>query len=541
MKKIFATIIAFCLCMTCFAGFSFAESAGKTIVLFTNDVHCRVDDNIGYAGIAAYRDQLEAEGNSVILVDVGDAIQGAPIGTLSDGGFIVDIMNETGYALAIPGNHEYDYGMDRFFEITEMAEFPYLSVNFVDLRTGESVLPGTAIIEVNGVKIGFVGVTTPETVTSSSPTNFMDENGEFIYGFMQHDQTGAEFYGAIQAGVDSVRAEGAEYVVLMAHLGIDYVSGPWTSTAVIENTRGIDVVLDGHSHSIIEQEKVKNLDGEEVLLCSTGTQITAIGYFEIAADGTLSTGLVTDYTEKNPEVDAYIQNIQGELAEVLDVVVASTNVDLICEDVDTGVRLVRLGETNLGNLCADAYRAVTGADIAFVNGGGVRANLPAGDITYGDIISVHPFGNELCVVETTGQDILDSLEVGAMALPDAEGGFLQVSGLTYEIDISVPSPVVLDENGMMIAIEGERRVRNVMVNGEPIDPNGTYTLASHNFLIKNGGDGHSMFMDDELLLDSVMLDNQVLITYIVDILGGVIGEEYAEPFGEGRITIIQPE
>ena len=539
MRKIFAAIVAVCL-MCC--GMAFAsETQDDVVVLFTNDVHCRIDDYIGYAGVAAYRNELEAAGNTVILVDAGDAVQGAPAGTLSDGEYIIGIMNEMDYDLAIPGNHEFDYGTDRFFELAAMAEYPYISVNFVDVASGAPLLDGHYIIEANGVKIGFIGVSTPETITSSAPANFQNDEGEFIYGFMQTDRTGAALYEAVQKEADAVRAEGADYVVVIAHLGIDQSSSPWTSTELIENTCGIDVVLDGHSHSTLEQEKVKNLDGEEVLLCSTGTQLNGIGYCRIASDGTVSTGLVTDYAEKDADMQGYVDGIRAEMGEVLNVVVAVTEVDLIAEDTETGVRVVRLGETNLGDLCADAYRWVTGAEIAVTNGGGVRANIPAGEITYEDIINVHPFGNELCMIETTGQDILDTLEMGAMALPAAEGAFLQVSGMTYEVDMNVPSPVVLDENGMLLKIDGERRVKNVLVNGVPIDPEATYTLASHNYLIKDGGSGHTLFEDDPLLLDCVMLDNQVLITYITEGLGGVIGEEYADPWGEGRITVIQAE
>ena len=201
------------------------------------------------------------------------------------------------------------------------------------------------------------------------------------------------------------------------------------------------------------------------------------------------------------------------------------------------VRIIRRMETNLGDLCADAYRILSGADVAVVNGGGIRSNIAPGDITYEQIIAVHPFGNALCVIEATGQEILDLLELGASALPDENGGFMQVSGLSYEIDTSVPSTVELSEDGLFQGVTGARRVQNVLVGGEPLDPDKTYTLASHDYLIKNGGDGYAAFQDNVLLQDCIMLDNQVLINYIVDALGGVVGEEYAEPYGQGRIVI----
>ena len=505
------------------------------VILYTNDVHCAVDEGIGYAGLAAYKKQLETEGSHVLLADIGDAVQGAPIGTVSKGSIIIDIMNEIGYDVATFGNHEFDYGMPRFFELTQMAKFPYVSANFTDLKTGKTVFEPYTILEVDGVKIAFVGITTPKTVTSSTPAYFQDENGEFIYGFLQ-DKTGTGVYNAVQSAVDAARAEGAAYVIGLAHLGITADAIPWTSSEVIQNTSGIDVVLDGHSHSAIESERVKNKAGEWTLLSSTGTKLSSVGMLLITKSGNITTGLVSDYTEKDESTDTFIKAAQADFEEMLNTVVAKTDVDLTILEPGTDARIVRNAETNLGDLCADAYRTIGGADIAIVNGGGVRASIPAGDITLGQIISVHPFGNYLCVVEATGQEILDALEMGVRNTPEENGGFLQVSGITFTLDVSVPTSVTLDENGLFVAVGETRRVSNVLVNGEPIDPAKTYTLASHDYLIKNAGDGYTMFQDNVLLQDAVMLDNQVLINYITDHLGGVIGQDYADPYGQGRIA-----
>ena len=203
------------------------------------------------------------------------------------------------------------------------------------------------------------------------------------------------------------------------------------------------------------------------------------------------------------------------------------------------MRLVRITETNLGNLCADAYRSVTGAEIGFVNGGGVRDAIKAGDITYEDIIKVNPFGNYICMIEATGQQIIDMLEMGARSLPAEDGTFQQVSGMTFAIDVTVPSSVVVDEQGMFIEVAGEYRVKNVKIQGEDIELEKIYTLASHDYLLKELGGGATMFTGCNMVLDSIMLDNQALITYITEYLDGVIGEEYSDPYGEGRITIIQ--
>lgn len=502
------------------------------VILYTNDVHCGVDDNLGYAGLATVKNALEAQGKHVVLVDNGDAVQGDTIGTLSNGEYIIDIMNEIGYDVATPGNHEFDYGMDQFFALTEQANFPYVSANFVD-NDGNTVLDPYVIKDVAGVKIAFVGISTPKTITTSTPKYFQDDNGNYIYAFQQ-DETGEKFYAAVQSAVDAARAEGAQFVIALAHLGIEEDCSPWTSSEVIVNTTGIDAVLDGHSHSLIQGEKVKNKDGAEVLLSSTETKLAYIGCLTIKDDGSMSTTLISDNGMKD-----FIGGIQEEFEELVNTVVASTDVDLIIKDPASGERIVRVTETNLGDLCADAYRAMSGADVAIVNGGGVRADIPAGDITYGQIIAVHPFGNEMCVVECTGQEILDALELGCSKLPAESGGFLHVSGMTYTVDLNVESTVKLDENGMFVSVEGDRRVKDVTIGGEPLDPDKTYTLASHNYKLKDCGDGYSMFADNVFLQDSVMIDNQVLINYIVDVLGGTVGEEYADPYGQGRITIIE--
>ena len=507
------------------------ELTGEVVVLYTNDVHCGVSGNLGYAGIATVKDTLEKQGKTVILVDNGDAIQGDTVGTLSKGEYIIDIMNQVGYDVAIPGNHEFDYGMEQFLALAEKAEFPYVSVNFN--KEGEPVFDPYVIIEAEGAKIAFLGISTPKTITTSTPTYFQNEAGEYIYGFCQGEE-GAELYNAVQASVDAARAEGADIVIAMAHLGIEYDCTPWTSSEVITATTGIDVVLDGHSHSVIEGDLVKNKDGEEVLLTSTGTKLENIGMLTIGTDGEAKSALIS-----NAATVEFVAGIEEQFAELINEVVASTEVDLTIKDPATGERMVRRQETNLGDLCADAYLAMSGADIAFVNGGGVRADIPAGEITYGQIISVHPFGNEMCTVETTGQDILDALEFGASKLPSENGGFLQVAGITYTIDMNVDSTVSVDENGTFVEVTGERRVKDVMVGGEPIDPAKTYVLASHNYMLKNGGDGFCMFQDDTVILDCVMIDNQVLINYIVDVLGGVVGEEYSDVYGQGRITVIE--
>lgn len=507
-------------------------AAKDIVILYTNDAHCGIEDGMGYQGLSAAKRALLAAGNKVLLVDNGDAVQGDTIGTLSKGEYIIDIMNKLGYDVATPGNHEFDYGMDQFNKLVEKADFDYISCNFVD-KDGNPVLKPYVIKEADGVKIAFVGISTPKTITTSTPTYFQDGNGNYIYGFMQ-DDTGEKLYTAVQSAVDAARKEGAKYVIAMAHLGIEADCQPWTSSDVIVNTSGIDVVLDGHSHSTIAGDIVKNKEGKDVILTSTGTKLANIGCLTITADGKLSTALIND-----DGMGDTIAEIKSGYEEIVNTVVASTKVELTVNDPVSGERMVRRQETNLGDLCADAYRAMSGADIAVVNGGGIRVSIPAGDITYGQIIAVHPFGNEMCVVEATGQQILDALEMGARNAPGECGGFLQVSGMSYEIDLNVEPTVEVNADGMFTGVSGEYRVKNVKVGDEPLDLAKTYTLASHNYMLKSAGDGMAMFQGCTLLQDSVMIDNQVLINYIVDVLGGVVGEDYADPYGQGRITVIE--
>ena len=529
-----------------------SESTGLNqdlVVLFTSDVHCGVDQGFGYVGLQAVKEQMEAAGNHVILVDDGDSIQGEPLGTLTTGEESIELMNDMGYEIAIPGNHEFDYGMDRFLELAEMAEFPYIRCNFN--KEGELIFDPYVIKEFDEVKVAFVGVTTPKTLTTSTPKYFKDEEGNFIYGFCQ-DETGEGVYNAVQTAVDDARAEGADYVFIMGHMGNEAECEPWTYADVIRNTSGIDVFLDGHSHDM-DQVVMQDKDGKDVYRSACGTKMQGIGYARISAeDGSIETGVYTwDNDVSAPELMGIsndmtkeLDEATTELDEALSEVVAKTAVDLVINDPEVRdgdgnpIRIIRMAETNLGDLCADAYLDQSGADIAFVNGGGIRVDIPAGDITLGDILKVHPFGNSMCVIEVTGQQILDALEWGAHAVPGENGGFLQVAGLTYEIHTYIDSSCTQDENTLFTGVDGEYRVKNVMVGGEPLDLEKTYTLASHNYMLKNQGDGYTMFSGCNILQDEVKLDNQVLIDYITETLGGVIGEEYADPYGQGRIIAV---
>ena len=610
-KRLLALVLSVVMAMTLFSGMTVSVAAADQdiIVLFTNDVHCGVDDNIGYAGLALYKQQMLAKTPYVTLVDAGDFVQGAPIGTLSKGAFIVDIMNLVGYDVVVPGNHEFDYAMDQFFTLSKRTAVGFTTCNFIDLKTGNAAFAPYKMITYGDTKIAYVGITTPESFTKSTPAYFQDKAGNYIYSLCE-DETGEKLYAAVQLAVDTARAEGADIVVAIGHLGQDGTTDRWRSDTVIKNTNGIDVMLDGHSHEEYVQT-VKNKDGKNVTLAQTGTKLNAIGKMTIATNGRIKIEMVKEVkggpvvvtttegeaktytvqpgdtlnkiaatqlgdasqvstilamnegTIKNanliypgmvlnlsgsattvvsagnvdPVTDTFVKALQDSFEATLSRKIGRTNVDLTTKNPATGDRLVRSGETNLGDLAADAYKTILETDIGFANGGGVRADIKTGDITYKDALTVFPFNNMACVVEASGQVILDALEMSAKNYPGESGGFLQTAGLTYTINSAVESSVVVDEKGNFVSVAGARRVSDVMVNGQPIDPNKTYTIGSHNYMLQDAGDGYTMFQNCRVIRDNVMPDVDVLATYIEKNLNGVVGDTYKNPTGTSRIII----
>ena len=525
------------------------EDKKDIMILYTSDIHCGIDEGFGYAGLEQICKYEQEKGYEVILVDDGDNIQGDPLGLLTKGDALIDLMNKMGYSVAIPGNHEFDYGVDNFLSLAEKAQFKYISCNFQ--YKGENVFDPYVIREIGGRKIGFVGVTTPTTITASKPTLFEDENGEFVYSFLQ-DETGEGVYNAVQSAVDNARKEGAEYVIVLGHLGNEEQCRPWTYADVISHTNGIDAFLDGHSHDT-DQVIMKNKDGKEVPRSACGTKMQHIGWCRIPAEGEVTAGIYSwTLDDSAPEVlgienemSTAVKEARGSISKLLEGKIAvseqeMTIYDPVAVDPEWGkVRMIRRAETNLGDLCTDAYRFVTGADIALLGGGGIRVSIPAGDVTMKNMYEVFPFGNEICVVQATGQQILDALEWGAAAVPGENGGFMQVSGLSYEIHTYIDSTCTKDVNGMFTGVAGERRVRNVKVNGTPIDPDALYNVAGNDYWFLNGGDGQTAFNGAERVDAGGMLDVQVLVDYLTRELDGVIGKEYSDPTGQDRIVIVE--
>lgn len=545
MKKLIALLLAVCMVLGLMTTvFAADEKSNDIVILHTDDAHCGVNDNLGYAGVAAYKAEMQKTHNYVALVDCGDAIQGESIGTLSAGAYLVDIMNEVGYDFATFGNHEFDYKLPQLAKLTKQAKYQYLACNFKYIGKGTSDLnyKPYEIVTYGDKKVAFIGIVTPESFTKSTPAYFQDESGNYIYSFSE-DETGTALYETVQKTVDEARAAGADYVIAMGHLGNEGITDRWTSKAVIANTTGIDAVLDGHDH-IAGVQKVANKDGKQIVLTEPGTKFENLGKLTIKTDGTITAELISpkEFTEKDAGITAYITKLTDTFKEYVSKVVAKSSIALPDKD-ENGNRLVGNHETALGDLCADAFRVMMDADIGIMNGGGIRKPIKAGDITLDNILSVFPWGNLPCKMEVTGQTVLDMLEMGAINYPEESGGFLSVSGLKYTIMAGVPSSIELTDKGEFSKVAGKYRVTNVQVLNkktneyEPLDLNKTYTLGGIDYTILYCGDGFTMFNDSKVLKagDASYTDAQMVVDYIENKLGGTIGEEYAKP--QGRISV----
>ena len=533
-------ILAFVLILAALSVPAYAANPDKDIfIIYTNDVHCGIDDYIGYSGLAYYVKQIKAANPYVTLVDAGDAVQGATVGAISHGRYIIEIMNFLSYDIAVPGNHEFDYGWGQFMNFAKTLKSGYIDCNFRDISTGKLFFQPYKILHYGNVKVAYVGICTPETLVKSTPMTFMDEEGHYIYDF-DGDDNGKKLCASIQKAADDARAAGADFVIAVGHLGeYEDVTTEWSAPFVVANTRGIDAFIDGHSHEITPALKIKNLDGREINITQSGTKLAYIGQVVIHTDGTITTGLIDKTAGKDPDTEKFINEIKARFQDTLKSHLAYTSFDLLAMD-DKGEWLIRDGETSLCNLVTDgalfaATETKTGrADIALINAGGMRTNVKAGEVTYNDALSVQPFGNTFGLYEISGQTILDELEHGARLYPYRSGGFLHVAGMTYTVNGKIPSPVKVDEHKRFIGIEGERRVSDVLVNGKPIDPQKKYIVAGTDFVIRGGGDGHA-FKGARLVERDFMVDTDVLAHYLKYL--GVIPERYRE--SQNRIKFVK--
>ena len=535
IRQLFLALLTFCFIFIPNSAWAIQKDI---IILYTNDVHCGIEDNLGYTKLAQYKEDLQQDTPYITLVDAGDAIQGAPIGKLSTGEAIINIMNEIGYDFAIPGNHEFDYGMDRFLTLNDKLSCGYYSSNLVNTVTGKNLLPAYKIFQFDDKKIALIGVTTPETLNSSTPAYFQDDKGIFIYSFNE-DATGKKLYTNIQNTVDTVKKLGVDYVFLVAHLGMSGITPRWSSLAVAQNTQGIDAIIDGHSHEVIPSFIAKNKQGKNVLITQTGTKLQNIGKLTITPQGKISTELINDLTKTNQKTTDLINEEKNKYAPLLNQIIGKNTVKLITNDPNTNTRLVRNSETNLGDFVTDAYRVVLNTDVAICNGGAIRNELPMGDFSYNDILTTFPFGNMCVVLEITGQQLLDTLEMGAIRYPEEFGGFIQISGATYTINSKIPLSVITDEKGNFIKVDGAYRVQDVKINGKDLDLNKKYTIGGTSYILKFAGNGMTMFKDSPILQNEELSETDVIIEYIQNYLNATIGNEYANPYGQNRITIIK--
>ena len=536
MKKVLAVVTM--LAVMCVPSWG-AVPDKDIIILYTNDVHCGVEDVIGYAGVEYYKHEMQKLTPYVTLVDAGDWAQGATIGMIAQGRYILEIMNAMNYEFAAPGNHEFDYGWGMFERLAANLKCGFTACNIRDLRTGELVFKPYKIFTYGDVKVAFVGATTPESITKSTPSYFMDDTGKYIYDF-DGDMTGEKLIASIQKAVDDARAEGADYVIVVGHLGeYEDVTEVWSTPFIAPRTRGIDVFIDGHSHEIFPALTFKNADSKDVIVTQTGTKLHNIGKLTIKTDGTLTTELISEVASKDEKIDALVADIKSRFEDTLRQPLSYTSFDLRAMD-DAGEWVIRNAENGMCNLVTDAmlYSAKdtkTGyADIGMYNGGGIRANIKAGRITFNDALSVMPFNNTVVIIEVSGQTILDELEHGARLMPARNGGFIHVAGMTYKIDTSIPTPVKVDNKNILIGIEGERRVKDAMVNGEPLDPEKLYKVVSISYMLTGLGDGH-VFKGAKLIEPDYSTASDAFAKYLRSF--EIIPERYAH--GEGRMTVIK--
>jgi 2',3'-cyclic-nucleotide 2'-phosphodiesterase (5'-nucleotidase family) len=516
------------------------------VILHTNDVHVGLEENIGYDGLALYKKEVEALYDHVLLVDAGDAIQGAAIGAMSKGEEIIKIMNRLGYDLAVPGNHEFDFGFDVLDDCSEKLDCGYTCANFCTID-GEPVFKPWRILEAGNLKIGFVGTVTPDTFTRSAIKNIVNEVGQPMYDFLA-DETGERLAGALQKSINEVRDHGADYVILVAHLG-KYTANTsiFSSSAIVGMLNGVDMVVDGHSHEVYNTS-IPDKDGNPVPIAQTGTKMQNIGQLTIYKDGHLEENLIDlvpessglpeeSVTRKNmeryvdPDMKAFIDEIIASYDGVMSRKIGDLSVDLIKRD-ENGNDLSRTGENGLCELAADAFRSAGKTQAALIGAGTVRTNLEAGEVTYKDVVDILPYCNEVIMTEVSGQMLLDALEFGVSFLPDEAGAFPQVSGITFRINKDIESRVRINEKKQFLSVDGEYRVSDVKVDGKDLDPEAIYTLAISDYLF-TGGDGYTMFENANIISSTKLPDNEVVMKYIEEDLNGVIPEKYAGP--QGRI------
>ncbi len=496
------------------------------VIIFENDVHVAID---GYPLFAGYRDAMKEQYRYVVTVSCGDFLSGSPRCNFDSCRSLTRILSSVGYDYNVIGNHEFDHSISLMQNSLQAIGAKTLCCNFEDLRTGEQIFDGHDVQQYGNIRVGFVGVTMPQMISLIPLSCVTDESGNIVYDFGSDN-----IEELIQAEVDATIREGADYVILLSHVG------EWLMEGIIKSVRGVDAILDAHTHTVQPGAYFTDADGKQVLWTSTGANFQNVGKLIISANGNISSGLIgiEEITDRSSKVQAEVDKANAEYDDFANEKVGVAEAKISAYDENDNF-VARIAECALGNFVAEASRTMLGADIGLVNGGGLRApEIEAGDITFNTIFTVLPFLDEMCVVEVTGQSLLDALEMSYRLTPVENGGFLQVAGLKVEIDSTITSTVVLDANGVFQSVAGERRVKSVMVqdksgNFAPLDPADRYTIAAAKYVLLEQGDGLVFAGATEVPTQQSYVDVYLVVDYIKNHLHGTIGREHSQT--DGRI------
>lgn len=571
-KKIFGLSFFFVAIILGIAAYilKYEKDSKEITIIYTTDVHTKLDNvtegGLTYGNVKALREDLEESGQVVFLVDEGDNIQGSVYGSFDQGESVVELMELANYDASAVGNHEFDYGMFRALQVMEESEVSYISCNFRNAVSDERMISAYKIIERNGIKVGFIGITTPETLLKASPILFQDEDGNVVYDFSD-GENGELLYAVVQGAIDEIRDQ-VDYVVLLSHLGNDYYSAPYRSCDVINHTTGVDLVLDGHSHKVIKKQVYNDAEGKPVALSQAGSYFDCIGVAKLSKHE-LSVEIIKEYDKTDAEMEQLakkdVERVEASLGKKLAVL---DNPLYINDANDSSKRLIRLQDTNISDFVTDGVywyfneKLQMPCDITVSNGGGLRADVPAGEFSALASKSIQPFGNKLCMVELTGQEVLDMLEWGARNIGKAQApALLHTAGLTYKIDKDLESTVLCDMDQYEGAPTGEYKVSDVKIYNrvtgiyDPLDLDRKYTVAGVNFVLRNAGDGFTMLKDAEPVVDYIGEDYEIVAQFAAAFAGGNDGfphinnknspmakyenyiYDYENPLGSGRIAI----
>ena len=533
-KGALAILLSLCLVVglvgvTAYAAETANDETNDIVIIYTGDMHGKPDTNITLAGLKAYANERQAKSKYVEIVDAGDSLSGSAIASSSGGKYMMDAMNEVGYGIAVPSAGDFSFGVDLLTStIDNSSSYEYLSCNFVNASTGNTVFNAYNTVIYGDTSVAYIGISDPLTA-SMTPNSFVDGKYKFLGA-----NGASELYTAVQNAADAAKAAGADYVIAIGHLS-ETGSDPLSAKSIIANTTGITAFISGGEHVAISGDQVKNKSGQSVLLTSAGANISNIGAITLSPGKSVSSQLISNYSYRYIKTNDAITALTQKYSKQLTNTFATSAVDLTSADSD-GVRTVGKSETSLGDLVADAYKEASGADIAFVEASEIQGKISHGDVSYSDIMNVLPNGNNLSVYTVSGGEILDALEMSARLYPSNNEGFLQVSGITFDVQETVKSTVTVNASGKFTGVKGEYRVTNVMIGGKELDLMDDYTVVATDAFWA-GDTGYAMFEDATLKSKDVESDCGALYDYISDTLDGKITDKYAKQ--AGRIDYIK--